>query len=173
VKFEDPSTLSGLHRIVEIDLIEGADEPDSERDASSERPKDVAKERDALCRVQLGGGDFFFLAAHGDGRAAGSAQVADPLDVAPGGPDPAPPRDFDDGHGRSARQAALPAANGDEPVEAHRNASGQQNLGNRAPERDPRWRGCVPTNAIAHVRDSFVPRSVRRATQVTGKRART
>src|SRR5215217_626740 len=73
VEFEDPSPLGGPHRIVEIDLIDGADEPDPERDAAGERTKDVAKERDALGWVQLGGGDVFFAAAHGDGRATGSA----------------------------------------------------------------------------------------------------
>src|SRR5215207_333372 len=103
VKFEDTSTLGGLHRIVEIDLIEGADEPDPERYASGERTEDVAKERDSLCWVQLGRGDLFFLAAHDDGRTAGSAQIAHPLDVAPGGQDPAPARDLDDGHGGGAR----------------------------------------------------------------------
>jgi hypothetical protein len=90
LEFEDTSTLGGLHRIVEIDLIEGADEPDPERYASGERTKDVAKERDSLCRVQLGRSYFFFPAAHDDGRAAGSAQVAYPLDVAPEGLDPTP-----------------------------------------------------------------------------------
>ena len=90
VKFEDPSTLGGRHRIVEIDLIEGADEPDPERYASGERTKDVAKERDALCRVQLGRGDLFLPAARSDGRAAGRAQVAHPLDIAPRSPHPTP-----------------------------------------------------------------------------------
>ena len=72
-ELEDTSVLGGLHRIVEIDPIEGADEPDPERYASGERTEDIAKERDSLCQVQLGGGDRFFAAAHGDGCVVGSA----------------------------------------------------------------------------------------------------
>lgn len=60
------------------------------RSNSRDRTKGVAKELHALCRVQLGRTDFFFPAAHGDGRAAGSAQIAYPVDLAPGAPDPTP-----------------------------------------------------------------------------------
>jgi hypothetical protein len=105
-----------LHRIVEIDLIDDADEPDPQRYTSGERAKDVAKERDTLSRVQLGRSDFFGPAAHGDSRAAGSPQVAHPLNLAPGCPDPAPTCDLDDRQRRGARQAALPAANGDQRI---------------------------------------------------------
>ena len=90
VEFEDSSTLGRFHRKVEIDLIDDANEVDTERYASRERTKDVAKEPNSLCRVQLGRTYFFFPAAYGDGRAARSAQVAHPLDLAPGGPDPTP-----------------------------------------------------------------------------------
>src|SRR5829696_3389423 len=89
-RVEDPSPLGGLNRIVEIDLIDGADEPNPERYPSGERTEEVAKERDAPARVQLGRRDLVFPAAYDDGRTAGSAQVAHPLDVAPRGPDPAP-----------------------------------------------------------------------------------
>ncbi len=54
-------------------------------------------------RGQLGRTYLFFVAAHGDGRAAGGAQVAHPLNLATGGPHPAPARDLDDRHGRGAR----------------------------------------------------------------------
>ena len=107
--------------------------------------------------------DLFLPAAHGDGRAAGRAQVAHPVDLAPRGPDPAPARDVDDRQRRGARQAALAAANGDEPVEAHRNASGQQELGDRAEERDPprrHVRRCATFDPVI-LRGSFADRSVR------------
>ena len=74
MELEDASTLGRFHRMVEIDPIDDANEPDTEWHASRERTEDVAKELDSLCRVQLGRTDFFFPAAHGDGRAAGSAQ---------------------------------------------------------------------------------------------------
>ena len=90
MEFEDRSTLGRFHWMVEIDLIHDANKGDTERYASRERTKDVAKEPNSLCRVELGRTYFFFPAAHGDGRAARSAQIAHPLDLAPGGPDPTP-----------------------------------------------------------------------------------
>lgn len=79
VELEDTSTLGRFQRMVEIDPIGDANEPDAERDASRERTKDVAKERDSLLRVQLGRTYFFFPATHRDGRAAGSARIAHPV----------------------------------------------------------------------------------------------
>ena len=72
VEFEDTSALGRFHRIVEIDTIDDANEPDTERYASRKRTEDVAKEANSLCRVQLGRAYFFFPAAHRDSRAAGS-----------------------------------------------------------------------------------------------------
>jgi len=54
VKFEDMSTLGRFQRLVEIDAIHDANEQHTERYASRERTKDVAKEPDSLCRVQAG-----------------------------------------------------------------------------------------------------------------------
>jgi hypothetical protein len=54
VEFEDTPTLGRFQRTVEIDPIDGANEPDTERYASRERAEDVAKELDSLCRAQLG-----------------------------------------------------------------------------------------------------------------------
>src|SRR5262249_39145543 len=90
VEVEDTATPRRFHRIVEIDTVNDADEPDTEWDASRERTEDVAEVPNALRRVQLGRSYFFCPAAHRDGRAAGSAQVAHPLDLAPRGPDPTP-----------------------------------------------------------------------------------
>jgi hypothetical protein len=90
VEFEDRSTLGRFQRMVEIDPIDDTNERDTERDASRARTKDVAKEPDSLCRVQLGRSYVFFPASHGDGRAAGSAQIAHPVDLAPRAPDPTP-----------------------------------------------------------------------------------
>ena len=66
-----------------------------------------------------------FAAPERDRRVAGRAQIADPVDLAPGRPDPTPTRDLDDRHGCGAKHAARPAANRDEPVETQRNAGGQ------------------------------------------------
>src|SRR5215218_5444261 len=90
VELEDPPALSRVNRTVEIDPVDGANEPDSERDAPHERTEDVAKEVDSLGPVQLDRAYVHLPAAHGDRRAAGRAQIAHPLDLAPGGPDPAP-----------------------------------------------------------------------------------
>jgi hypothetical protein len=143
VEFEDTSALGRFHRMVEIDTIDDANEPDTERYASRVRTEDVAKEANSLCRVQLGRAYFFFPAAHGDGRAAGSAQIAHPLDLAPGGPDPTPASYLNDRQRRGARQAALPAANGDEPIGTHRYASDQKELQDWAEEPDPPWHMCT------------------------------
>jgi hypothetical protein len=82
VEFEDTSALGSFHRIVEIDTIDDANEPDTERYASRVRTEDVAKEVHSLCRVQLGRAYVFFPAAYRDGRAASSAQIAHPLAAA-------------------------------------------------------------------------------------------
>jgi hypothetical protein len=74
MELEDRSSLGYfLWRTVDIDPVDHANERDTERYTSGERTKDVAKECNALCRVKLGRSDFFFPAAHCDGRAAGSA----------------------------------------------------------------------------------------------------
>jgi hypothetical protein len=52
-ELEDTSTLGRFQWTPDIDPIDDAYEPDAERDASRERTKDVAKERDSLGRVQL------------------------------------------------------------------------------------------------------------------------
>jgi hypothetical protein len=114
--------------MVEIDPIDDANEPDTERSASRVRTEDVAKEANSLCRVQLGRAYFLFPAAHRDRRAAGSAQIAHPLDLAPGGPDPTPASYLNDRQRRGAGQAAVPAANGDEPIGTHRYANDQKEL---------------------------------------------
>src|SRR5262245_53293267 len=118
MEFEDPPTLGHRHRVVEIDTVDDADKPDTERNAARERTEGVAEVPDALRRVQLGRTDFFRPAPHSDDRAASSAQVAHPLDLAPGGPDPPPASYLNNRQRRGARQAAFPTANSDESVEA-------------------------------------------------------
>ena len=54
MELEDPPTLGRLLRTVEVDAVDEADEPDPERDAARDGSEDVAKERDALRRIQLG-----------------------------------------------------------------------------------------------------------------------
>jgi hypothetical protein len=76
--------------MVEIDAIDDANERDTERYASSYWTEDVAKEVNSLWAVQLGRGDVLCPASHGDRRAAGSPQIAHPVNIAPGGPDPTP-----------------------------------------------------------------------------------
>src|SRR4051794_23995776 len=121
VELEDTSILSRFHRMVEIDPIDDANEPHTARYASSKRAKKVAKELNSLCRVQLGRAHFFLPAARDDGGAAGRAKVAHPLPRGPGGPDPTPTGNLDDRQRRGARQAALPATNGYQPIGAQRN----------------------------------------------------
>jgi hypothetical protein len=160
VEFEDTSALGSFHRMVEIDTIDDANEPDTERYASRVRTEDVAKEANSLCRVQLGRPYLVFPAAHRDSRAAGSAQIAHPLDLAPGGPDPTPASYLNDRQRRGARQAALPAANGDQPIGTHRYASDQKELQDWAEEPDPPWHMWTLRHrdflkSIAHLRSSF------------------
>jgi hypothetical protein len=143
VEFEDTSALGRFHRMVEIDTIDDANEPDTERNASRVRTEDVAKEANSLCRVQLGRAYFFSPAAHRDRRAAGGAEIAHPLDLAPGGPDPAPASYLNDRQGRGARQAAVPATNGEEPIGTHRHASDQKELQDSAEDPDPPWHLCT------------------------------
>jgi len=85
VKFEDRSTLGRFQWMVQIDPIDDANERDTERHASRDGTEDIAKERKSLCPIQLGGTDFFFPAAHGDGRSARGAQIPHPVDLAPNG----------------------------------------------------------------------------------------
>jgi len=90
VEFEDTSTPGRFQWMGEIDSIDDANEPDTERYATRERTKYVAKEPNSLGRVQLGRDYFLFPVAHRDGRAARSAKIAHPVDLAPGSPDPTP-----------------------------------------------------------------------------------
>lgn len=90
VEFEDSPPVGCCHWIVELDPIDDADELDTERNTSRERAEDIAEVPNPLRRVQFGRGYIFCPAPHSDGRAASSAQVAYPLGLAPGGPDPTP-----------------------------------------------------------------------------------
>src|SRR6266508_734439 len=172
VEFEDGSARGRFQRMVEVDPIDDPNEPDTERDASRDGTKRVAKERDSLRRIQLGRPYLFLPASNGDRRAASSAQVAHPMDLAPGRPDPTPAGDVDDRHRRRPRQAALPAPNGEEPVEAQGNAGGQQKPGEWGEESDPPWCLGGAVTSSGHVRGSFLHRFVRGARQVTRKKAR-
>jgi hypothetical protein len=177
VEFEDTPALGRCHRIAEINTINDADELDTEWNASRERTKDVAEVLNALRRVQLGHSDFFCPASRRDGRAASRAQVTHPLGLAPGGPDPTPASDRNDRQRRGARQATLPAANGDELIEAQRYASIYQELQDWAEDPNPPWdtstrRHCDIPNLITHVLVSFLRRFVCGATQKTRKKAR-
>lgn len=106
VELEDGPT-PGFHRIAEVNAIDDANERDAERDAPSHGAEHVPEELDPLRRIQLGRRDLLASAAHGDGRSAGRAQVALPVDLAPRRPDPAPARDIDDRQWRGEKPAAL------------------------------------------------------------------
>jgi len=149
-EFEDTSTLCSLYRMVKIDSVDNANEPDSERKASRERTKDVTKKPNSLRWVQLRCSHFFLPVVHGDGRPSSSAQIANPVNVAPGGPDPTPAQDLDDRQRRGAGQAALPAADGNKPIEAQRNASSQKELEDCAEDPNPPWHPSGAHNSIAH-----------------------
>src|SRR5262249_23221477 len=135
-ELEDAPTLGRVFgRTVDVHPIDGTDEPyERTTDTSDERKVDVAEVRDPLRRVQLGRGYLLALPTEGDGRASGGAQVAHPLDVAPWGPDPAPAADPDNRHRRGTRPAAPPASDGDESVDAQRDASGQEEPADRVGE---------------------------------------
>lgn len=118
MEFNHSSTLSRFLWPVDIDTIDDAVEPDTDRDASRKRPKHVTKEANSLRRIQLAGTNFYFLTADGDGCAPSRPQIADPLLIAPRAPDPTPARDLNDRHRRCAKKATLPAANVHQPIRA-------------------------------------------------------
>jgi len=89
MELEDGSSLGYfLRRTVDIDPVDDSNEGATERDSPNARTEGVAKEFNALFRVKLASYDFFLPAAHGDGRAAGSPQVAHPLGLPPRGTRP-------------------------------------------------------------------------------------
>src|ERR671932_2531735 len=90
VELEDTATLGRVNGVSESDSIDGPNELDAERDAARQWTKNVAKEGNSLRLVELGRADVLALPAHGDRRAAGGAQIAHPVNVAPRRPDPAP-----------------------------------------------------------------------------------
>jgi len=139
VELEDPSALGRCHRIVEIDTVDDADELDTEGNASCERAKDITEVPHALLWIQFSRAYFFCSAPYHDGRAASSTQVPHPLGLTPWRPDPAPAIYRNDRQWCRARQAALPAANGDEPIGAERHASFHQELQDGAEEQNPPW----------------------------------
>jgi len=125
VELENTATLGHFDRIIQVDTIGDLNELDTEWRASREGTENVAKEGNSLRLIQLGRTDFFVPSADSDRRAAGSAQIAYPVDFAPGCPDPAPVRGLDDRYGRGAWQAAPAATNGDESIGTQRNTGGQ------------------------------------------------
>src|SRR5687768_17297616 len=122
VELEDGSALGRTDRIVEIDAVDGADEPDTAADAPRQSSEIIPKEADALLRVQLGGANLLGPAAFRDRCLARCSEVTNPVDLAPGSPDPPPALDLDDRDGIGARHAALSASNRDEPIGAQRDA---------------------------------------------------
>ena len=109
VELEDGSAHGRLDRIVEVDAVDDADELATERQGPGDGTEDVPEERQSLGLVQLGRGDLLVVATHRDRRATRGAQVAHPMDVAPGRPDPAPAVDRDD---RDRRGPGLAARSG-------------------------------------------------------------
>jgi len=166
VEFEDPPTLGCFYWITEIDTIDDAEKLETERNGSRERTENVAEVPDALHGIQLGRAYLFGRPVpRRDGRVASRAQVAHPLGLAPGGPDPTPAPYLNNRQWRSASQAALPAVNADEPVKAQRYASVQKEHQDWTEEPNPPWntsmrRQCILLYArthhvITHIRSSF------------------
>src|SRR5215471_18357763 len=83
VELEDAAVPRYFDRIVEIDTIGDPNELHAERRASRKRTENVAKEANALGLIQFGRTHLFAPAAHSDGGAARSAQIAHPVDLAP------------------------------------------------------------------------------------------
>jgi hypothetical protein len=150
VELEDTSTLGRSERVGEIDSIDDADEPGTERNASRERTQDVAEEPNSLSRIKLGCDYLLFPVTHRERGAAHSAKIAHPVDLAPGSPHPTPSRDFDYCQCRGAGEATLPAGYGDEPIRAKRNAASQEELKNCAEPPDPPRYASGADNSIAH-----------------------
>src|SRR5436190_24005127 len=136
VELENAAIRGHLIRMVQVDPVDETDEEEAEREAARIRCEDVAEEVDSLRRVELGRRDLFPVPTLDDRRAAGGAKVAHPVDLAPGSPDEAPPIDSEDRDRRRAKQAALPAANDDEPVRAQRHAMFQEKPEDRPEELD-------------------------------------
>src|SRR4029450_10345907 len=89
-ELEHPSALGRLLRMVQVDLVDEADEPVAERDPAGPGSQHVAEELDALRRVQLSRAKLLAPISHRDRRTARGTQVADPVHLAPRSPDPAP-----------------------------------------------------------------------------------
>ena len=66
MELEDTATLGRCDRIGEIDTIDEPNELDTERDAAREGTKHVAKEGNALRRIELGRADVFAPAVRGE-----------------------------------------------------------------------------------------------------------
>lgn len=115
-ELEDTTAFGSSHRIVEINAIGDANEHDTERDPSRVRTEHIAEELDALLGIQLTRDNFLCLMAPSDRCAADGAQIADPVDLTPGGPHPPLASYLDNRQRGGARQPTLPAANGDQPV---------------------------------------------------------
>ena len=162
--------------MVEIDPIDDADERDDRTGCLARPGRAMSRKNATRC---VGSSSVARTSSFRPRTvivaSAGGAQVAHPVDLAPGGPDPAPADDLDDRDGRGARQAALPAADGDEPVEAQRDAGAQQGLGDRGEERDPARRagGAPPDSDRRHLRWLLLAIDGSGVTQRTREKART
>ena len=139
MELEDASILGDFNGAIEVDAVHEADEQEAEWDTSGVRRENVAEELDALRRVELGRHNLILTVALDDGRAPGGAEVTHPVDLAPRRPDEPPAIHPDNGDGRAAKDAALPAANHDEPIRAERHPSLEKELQDRSEESDGQW----------------------------------
>src|SRR2546430_2148207 len=139
VELENRSAHGRFYRVVDVDLVDISNEPQSKPGSPSVRSKDVANELGGFGWPQLDGSHLFSPPSGGDGCAPGSPQVAHPVDLAEGADQATPSGVLGDRHRRGPRQAALAAANGKEHVRTHRDAGGEEGLREVVKERDPRW----------------------------------
>jgi len=139
VQFEDATVRGDLFRMVEIDAVDEADEQESAWDTSGVRSENISEELDSLRRVELGRHNLILTVALDDGRAPGGAEVAHPVDLAPRRPDEPPAIHPEDGDRRAAKDAALPAANHDEPIRAERHPCLEKELQDRSEQSDGQW----------------------------------
>src|SRR6266581_2332106 len=138
-----------LRRVIDVDLVDVADEPVAKARLACDRDDDVTDEARGLLLVQLHSLHRFAAPAEADRRRPGGTEVAYPVRLAEWRDKAPAAAVLADGHGCRPRQSRLPAADSDEDVRSHRHTELEERLGHgvevRDPTRDATARRSLPT----------------------------
>src|SRR5438270_13536325 len=121
---EDRSAYCGFSGLVDVDLVDIANEPPTKSRRSRDRSNHIANEFNRLGLPQFHRDHVLLPSSYGDRCSTGCTQVAHPICFAKRADHTAPAAVIADRHRSCSWQARLAAANRDQHVGAHRYSDG-------------------------------------------------